>query len=91
MGSSVCFYQATGSAGSQEERQVIDPPTYVSFLVRLWREPASELPEQTAGWQGEVEHIQSGERWTFDGLDQLFASIRRQVEGAVDPNDRSPA
>jgi hypothetical protein len=82
MDSSVCFHQATGSAGSQEERQVIDPPTYVSFLIRLWWEPTSEQPEQTAGWQGEVEHIQSGRRWRFDGLDQLFASIRRQVEGS---------
>jgi len=85
MGSSVCFHQATSSAGSQEERQVIDSPTYVSFLVRLWREPASELPERTAGWQGEVEHIQSGRRWKFDSLDQLFAAIRRQVEGREEP------
>jgi hypothetical protein len=65
--------------------QVIDPPTYISFLVRLWWEPASEQPEQTAGWQGEVEYIQSGQRWTFDGLDQLFASILRQVEGPTRP------
>lgn len=85
MDSSVCFHQATGFAGSQEERQVIDSPTYLSFLVRLWREPASELPEQIAGWQGEVEHIQSGRRWRFDGLDQLFDSIRRQVEGSEEP------
>ena len=85
MDSSVCFHQATSSAGSQGERQVMDPPTYVSFLVRLWREPASELPEQTAGWQGEVEHIQTGRRWKFDGLDQLFDSIRRQVEGREEP------
>ena len=85
MDSSVCFHQATGSAGSQKERQVTDPPTYVSFLVRLWRESTPELPEQTVGWQGEVEHIQSGRHWTFDGLDQLFASIRQQVEGSNEP------
>ncbi len=59
MDSSVCFYQAAGSAGSQKERQVMDPPNYISLLIRLWREPASELPEQTAGWQGEVEHFQT--------------------------------
>jgi hypothetical protein len=82
---SVCFYQATSSAGGQKERQVMDPPNYVSLLIRLWREPASELADQAAGWQGEVEHIQSGRRWTFDGLDQLFASIRRQVEGSEEP------
>lgn len=44
-----------------------------------------ELPEQAAGWQGEVEHIQSGRRWTFDGLDQLITSVPRQVEGSEEP------
>ncbi len=63
----------------------MDPPNYISFLIRLWREPNSELPEQTAGWQGEVEHIQSGQRWSFDGLEQLLASIRRQVEDSEEP------
>jgi hypothetical protein len=85
MDSSVCFHESAISAGGQEERQVIDPPTYISFLVRLWRESASELPEQTAGWQGEVEHIQSGQRWRFDGLVQLFDTIRRQVEDLEKP------
>lgn len=64
---------------------MIHPPTYMSFLIRLWREPAPELSEQTAGWQGEVEHIQSGRRCKFDGLNQLFDSIRRKVEGSAEP------
>jgi hypothetical protein len=79
MDSSVCFHQATGSAGSQEERQVMDPPNYISFLIRLWREPNSELPEQTAGWQGEVEHIQSGRRWKSSILYESLDFLRRQV------------
>jgi hypothetical protein len=58
---------------------VTDPPTYISFLVRLWREPTLELPEQTAGWHGEVEHIQSGRRWTFSTLDATLSFLRRQV------------
>ncbi len=66
-------------------RQVIGPPNYISFLIRLWREPTSELPEQAAGWQGEVEHIQSGRRWLFESLDQLFASIRQEAEGLEEP------
>jgi len=90
MGSSVCLCQDTDSddsscAASEEERQVIHPPTYVSFLIRLWREPTSQLSGQTAGWQGEVEHIQSGRRRKFDGLDQLFATIRKKVEGLEEP------
>lgn len=31
--------------------------TYVSFLIRLWREETPEVVEQAADWQGEVEHI----------------------------------
>ena len=94
MSSSVCFYQATDSdhsscATGEEERQVIHPPTYVSFLIRLWREPTSQLPEQAADWQGEVEHIQSGRRWMFDGLDQLFDSIRRKVESLEEPESHA--
>jgi hypothetical protein len=78
-------YPATRSAqlscaGSKEERQVIDPPTYLSFLIRLWREPTLELPEAAADWQGEVEHIQSGQRWTFSTLDELLGFLRRQAE-----------
>ncbi len=64
------------------ERQVIEGPSYKSFLIRLWREPASEQPEQTAHWHGELEHIQNGHRWTFDSLDHLFDLIRLQVEGS---------
>jgi hypothetical protein len=43
------------------------------------------MDQPAADWQGEVEHIQSGRRWRFDGLDQLFDSIRRQVEGSEEP------
>jgi hypothetical protein len=54
--------------------------TYISFLIRLWREESPELPEATAAWEGEVEHIQSGRRWTFDTLDELLSFLRRQAE-----------
>jgi hypothetical protein len=54
-----------------------DPPTYVSFLVRLWREDG--LDEQAAGWQGEVEQIQTGQRWQFDSLEEILKHLRHQV------------
>ena len=56
------------------------PPTYVSFLVRLWREDEPEREAPTADWQGEVEHIQSSQRWTFNTLDELLGFLRRQAE-----------
>lgn len=44
------------------------PETYLSFLVRLWHEPNTEPPMQPTHWKGEVEHIQSGQRWTLETL-----------------------
>ncbi len=58
----------------------MDSRNYISFLIRLWREPASELAGQSAGWQGEVEHIQSGRKWKFCNLDDVLTFLRRQVE-----------
>jgi hypothetical protein len=42
---------------SETEREETMATTYLSFLVRLWREPSSENGT-TAGWQGEVEHLE---------------------------------
>jgi hypothetical protein len=50
MDSSVCFCQAVSSVASQEERQVMDSRNYISFLIRLWREPTSKLPEHAAAY-----------------------------------------
>lgn len=52
---------------------------YASFLVRLWRTPVLE-GERTRPWHGEVEHIQSGRRWTFSTLDEVLTFLRRQAE-----------
>jgi hypothetical protein len=52
--------------------------SYVSMLIRLWREAGPDRPG--ARWQGEVEHIQSGRIWTFASLDELLAFVRRQAD-----------
>lgn len=51
---------------------------YQSFLVRLWS-AAANATGTPAGWQGEIEHIQSRRRWTFDNLDELIEVLRRQA------------
>ncbi len=56
------------------------PTTYVSFLLRLWREGSPELSGSDADWQSKIEHIQSGRRWTFSTLDELLNFLRRQAE-----------
>jgi hypothetical protein len=53
---------------------------YVSFLVRLWREASTEATATLNDWCSEVEHIQSGQRWTFNTLEELLAFLRQEVE-----------
>ena len=43
---------------------------YMSFVVRLWCDPAG------SEWRGEVEHIQSGNRWSFASLAHLLDFLR---------------
>lgn len=61
---------------------MVSSTLYASFLVRLWRKGGQpgELPR--APWQGEVEHIQTNRRWTFDTLDELLSFLHRQTEEA---------
>ncbi len=60
---------------------------YASFLIRLWRETAPDAAEVTSDWHSEVEHIQTGERWSFDTLDAMLGFLRR---GARDPETTHP-
>lgn len=41
---------------------------YRSFLVRVWIEKDEK---KAAGWQAEVQEIQSGERWNFSSREAL--------------------
>ena len=59
-----------------------EPTEYASFLVRLWRNGEPGQSEGSGDWQGEVEHIQSSQRWTFDTLDELLRVLRRQAGAA---------
>lgn len=55
---------------------------YASFLVRLWRgdRPRPDTPDDD--WQGEVEHIQSGQRRQFASLAGLNRILRQLCEVA---------
>ena len=56
------------------------PIEYTSFLIRLWREVNPNPRALPAEWPDEVEHIQSGQCWTFGTLDELLGFLRRQTE-----------
>ena len=55
------------------------PATYHSFLVRLWREPDVKWAALASDWQSEIEHIQSGQRWSFATLDEMLDFLRQQM------------
>ncbi|HEY64161.1 MAG TPA: hypothetical protein G4O02_06275 [Caldilineae bacterium] len=63
-------------------------PTYISFLIRVWREGDPDHPEITGDWRAEVEHIQSGRRWQFDTLEDLarwLVDPLTAIEGESEP------
>jgi hypothetical protein len=61
-------------------------PTHASFLVRLWREGDPERGTPAAGWQGEVQHIQTSRRRGFSTLDELLGLLRQATEEADAPS-----
>ena len=66
--------------------------TYASFMVRLWREPVAR-PARGTAWQGELESVQTGQTWRFQGVDTLLrlmlAQLARPGNSTSDKNDSS--
>lgn len=54
----------------------------MSFLVRLWREEAGDASEPAGTWESQVEHIQTGRRWSFSTLPELLEFLGRQTADA---------
>jgi hypothetical protein len=55
---------------------------YASFLIRLWSIREATLPGE-GDWQGELQHIQSGQRWTFATFDELLVFLYLHAEASV--------
>ncbi len=49
----------------------------VRFVIHLQAECAEQLP---AIWRGEVEHVQSDQRWAFSALDELLEYLHQQTK-----------
>lgn len=59
---------------------------YASFMVRLWREPKSG---SGTAWQGELESVQTGQTWRFQGVDALLRLMTAQLADAgSNPSDK---
>ena len=69
----------------RQEHVPLSEPTYpefsyASFMVRIWRRVNSAAEGDPCRWLGEIEHLQSGQHWRFDTLDELPELLRRQAE-----------
>jgi hypothetical protein len=53
---------------------------YASFLIRCWSQ--LETAETCTGWQGEIEHIQTGHTVSIKSLEELLAVLHEWPEGA---------
>lgn len=49
----------------------MDPVSYASFMIRVWRDPAGESDAEEPMWVGEIESVQSGQVVPFRGLEAL--------------------
>jgi hypothetical protein len=66
---------------------MIESATYVSFVVRLWRELGQATPEPLTDWYSEVECLQTGQRWTYHTLEALLDFLRQQLQSLTAPRD----
>ena len=58
---------------------------YISFLVRLWSDEQQVGGEgKPPDWQGEVIHIQSGSKVSFQDVEQLFVYFQEHFDGEED-------
>lgn len=56
--------------------------TYASFMVRMWRNSVAVAGlEQEPVWMGELESIQTGRAWQFQGLEPLLSLLVGQLAG----------
>jgi len=65
--------------------------TYLSFIVRIWRERSLDHPASViTDWQGEIEQIQTGERWQFVSMEELLRFLSCQTDQEETPIVKSP-
>jgi len=55
-------------------------PDYQSYLVRLWREKQASGRGEPPAWQGELLHIQTGQKWPLHDVKEVLNSIKITIE-----------
>ncbi len=51
---------------------------YQSYLVRFWQKAQGEEP--TISWCGEMESIQTGQKWQFSSFTSMMQYFQKQME-----------
>lgn len=59
---------------------------YASYLIRLWRE---QTPGKAPTCFGEVESVQTGQKWAFTSLRALHDFLQARIEGTYTDPARS--
>ena len=60
-------------------------PTYLAYLLRLWRE------EPGASWRGSLQDPHSSEEQLFSSARELFEHLQRQLEPGQPVEIKPPA
>jgi hypothetical protein len=55
------------------------PDDYASFLLRCWHETGATGEMIIPGWHVEIENIQSGDKYSFDHLEDLLVFLQRNL------------
>lgn len=56
-----------------------------TFVVRFWWDWRGAKAEQTPGWRGRIEHVQSGKGMTFGNMQQMLTFITCFVSPSSSP------
>jgi hypothetical protein len=59
---------------------------YRSYLLRLWRVGSADAPS----WRASLEDARTRQRLNFASLEQLFAFLIDETNGAPDSDDAGP-
>ena len=66
-----------------ELAMVSEQPGYRSYLLRLWRIGTADMPS----WRASLEDARTHQRRNFASLEQLYAFLIDETDGAPDSDD----
>lgn len=74
-----------GTEMNQGRKRTGEPPDYIAFVLRLWRETDGEKTE----WRASLQDPHSGDRVGFASLRDLFAFLENETGSFLPGSDPS--